>query len=77
MSTYSKNSSPQAIALQYEAVSGNSLSGNKNAKGAPKVIAKGSGNLAQDIIALAEQHGIFIHQDEHDCFFLCAAGEIP
>lgn len=47
-----------AVALQYQA-----MSPNKGA--APKIIAKGSGSLAEEMIALAEQHGIFIHQDEH------------
>jgi flagellar biosynthesis protein len=52
--------SSQAVALQYEAISPNG-----EGSGAPKIIAKGSGSLAEDIIALAKQHGIFIHQDEH------------
>ncbi|WP_371192530.1 EscU/YscU/HrcU family type III secretion system export apparatus switch protein [Glaciecola sp. SC05] len=55
---HSKGKSPQAVALQYQAMS-------PQGAGAPKVIAKGSGTLAQEMIALAEQHGIFVHQDEH------------
>ncbi|MFC4700096.1 EscU/YscU/HrcU family type III secretion system export apparatus switch protein [Glaciecola siphonariae] len=53
--------SQQAIALKYGAL-GN---GQNEVSAAPKVIAKGSGVLADEIIALAEQHGIFIHQDAH------------
>jgi flagellar biosynthesis protein len=55
---HNQNKSPKAVALQYQAIS-------PNTKSVPKIIAKGSGNLAEEIIALAEQHGIFIHQDEH------------
>lgn len=53
-----QHKSPKAVALQYQAVSAA-----KNQ--APTIIAKGTGSLAQDILALAEQHGIFVHQDEH------------
>jgi flagellar biosynthesis protein len=60
VNTYSNKPSQQATALKYT-----NSQGNKNASGAPKVIAKGSGTLADEIVALAEQHGIFIHQDEH------------
>ncbi len=41
-----------ATALQYEG------------KQAPTVTAKGHGELADDIIALARQHGVLIHQDD-------------
>lgn len=30
---------------------------------APKLIAKGRGELAEQIIALAEQHGVYLHED--------------
>lgn len=33
-------------------------------KQAPTVTAKGHGDLADDIVALARQHGVLIHQDE-------------
>lgn len=32
---------------------------------APKVVAKGFGDLAEEIIQLAEEHGVLIHQDPH------------
>lgn len=31
---------------------------------APKVVAKGHGDLAQEIIDCAEEHGVLIHQDQ-------------
>lgn len=40
-----------ATALQYEG------------KSAPTVTAKGHGELADEIIALAREHGILVHQD--------------
>lgn len=55
--------SQQAVALQYQSVSSSCALGQR--KKAPTVIAKASGPLAQEMLALAEQHGIFIHQDEH------------
>ncbi|MBT1450677.1 EscU/YscU/HrcU family type III secretion system export apparatus switch protein [Glaciecola sp. XM2] len=53
--TYTKPS-PKAVALKYDSLS---------PKQAPKVVATGTGTLAEEIIALAQQHGIFIHQDAH------------
>ena len=41
-----------ATALQY------------SGKAAPTVTAKGQGELADDIIALAKEHGVLIHQDD-------------
>lgn len=41
-----------ATALQYDG------------KQAPTVTAKGHGALAEDIIAVAREHGVLIHQDE-------------
>jgi flagellar biosynthesis protein len=41
-----------ATALQYQG------------KQAPTITAKGHGELADDIIALARQHGILVHQDD-------------
>ena len=51
-----KTTDPQqrrsATALQYEG------------KAAPTVTAKGHGDLADEIIDLARQHGILVHQDD-------------
>ncbi|MEE2000068.1 EscU/YscU/HrcU family type III secretion system export apparatus switch protein [Alkalimonas sp. MEB108] len=33
-------------------------------KAAPKVVAKGHGELADDILAIAKEHGILVHEDE-------------
>lgn len=41
----------RAVAIQYD--------GN----GAPRVTAKGDGEVAQAIIALAQEHGVTIHED--------------
>jgi flagellar biosynthesis protein len=48
------NSKPakSATALQYEG------------KAAPTITAKGHGELAEDIVALAREHGILVHQDD-------------
>ena len=35
-----------------------------NNQGAPKVVAKGRGLIAQAIIERAKQHGIFVHESE-------------
>ena len=42
---------PQAVALHYEA-----------ADGAPKVVAKGKGLLAEEIIERAKAAGVFVHE---------------
>ena len=42
-----------AIALAYQA-----------GDGAPKVVAKGKGLIAEEIIARAKEHGVFIHQSK-------------
>ncbi|GAB2925199.1 EscU/YscU/HrcU family type III secretion system export apparatus switch protein [Rheinheimera gaetbuli] len=44
--------SKTATALQYEG------------KNAPTVTAKGHGDLADEIVALAKEHGVLIHQDD-------------
>lgn len=43
----------KAVALQYEAAP----------RGAPEVVASGRGWIAEQIIALAKAHGIYIKQD--------------
>lgn len=45
-------SNKTATALQYQG------------KQAPTITAKGHGELADDIIALAREHGILVHQDD-------------
>lgn len=52
MTPPSERNTRSATALQYEG------------KAAPTVTAKGHGELADEIIALAKQHGVLIHQDD-------------
>lgn len=46
-----KKRTPIAVALEYDG------------ENAPAVTAKGSGEIAEKIIALAKQHGIPLHED--------------
>lgn len=48
-----KNRSKKAVALQYQPTVDN----------APKVTAKGKGELAEKIIKIAREHNIYIHND--------------
>ena len=50
-----KNDTKKAIGLKYNTQENNS----------PTVIAKGFGNLADDIITLAKQSGVLIHEDPY------------
>ena len=43
----------RAVALRYDA----------QREGAPKVVAKGAGLLANRIMQLAEEHGVVVHHD--------------
>ena len=45
----------KAVALEYEMGTAN----------VPKVVATGEGTMAEQIIAIAEKHGIHIHKDEN------------
>lgn len=44
---------PRAVALRYD----------RTKKGAPRVVAKGRGPVAENIIALAREHGVPLHED--------------
>jgi flagellar biosynthesis protein len=48
----------KAVALKYDKGS------------APTISAKGEDALAQEMIAVAKEAGVYIHQDEHLCDFL-------
>lgn len=54
-----KNSKQRAVALKYQ----QNQPHNKT-KSAPKIVAKGHGDVAQEIIALAKQYGVLVHQDD-------------
>jgi len=47
---------PQQVAI--------ALTYGKNQKGAPKVVAKGRGMIAQAIIERARQNGVYVHESE-------------
>lgn len=51
-----KSKVKSAVGLKYSA---------ETKKDAPKVIAKGFGDLAEEIIQLAEQSGVLIHEDPY------------
>ena len=53
MSKEEKPTVPKAVALRYDA----------QRDQAPRVVAKGERLVAQQIIALAQEHGIHIHED--------------
>ncbi|UAA38139.1 EscU/YscU/HrcU family type III secretion system export apparatus switch protein [Paraneptunicella aestuarii] len=36
----------------------------------PKIVAKGFGDLADEIVALAKENGVLVHEDEHLSDFL-------
>lgn len=55
----------RAVALRYD----------DQHESAPRVLAKGQGDIADRIIALAEQHGIPLHED-HDLVRLLGVLEI-
>ncbi|MCP5361647.1 MAG: EscU/YscU/HrcU family type III secretion system export apparatus switch protein [Hyphomicrobiales bacterium] len=48
-----KNEATRAVALQYD----------RSADQAPRVVAKGEGFVAEQILALAKEHGVEVHQD--------------
>lgn len=49
--SHSRNKPTTAVALHYDG------------KNAPQITAKGTGELAEKIIALAKEHGIPLHED--------------
>ncbi len=55
-----KNEPKSAVGLTYTQEQGS----------APTVVAKGFGDLAEDIISLAKEHGILIHEDAELSQFL-------
>lgn len=52
-----------AVSLRYNALHG-------GASGAPKVVAKGYNALADEIIALAKEHNVLVHEDPELADFL-------
>jgi len=50
----SKEASERAVALRYE----------HDKEDAPRVVAKGRGKVARQIIEIAEEHGVTIYEDD-------------
>ena len=61
MPKQSKQSVKRAIGLKYQ-------DGTQGA--APEVVAKGFGELAEEIVQLAKEHGVLIHEDPYLSEFL-------
>jgi flagellar biosynthesis protein len=62
------------------APSGGAASGGAASTGAPTIIAKGFGDLADEIITLARQNGVLVHEDPYLSDFLATLDlgqEIP
>jgi flagellar biosynthesis protein len=51
-----KNKPKAAVGLKYDK--------NRSTSSSPSVVAKGFGDIADDIIELAQKNGVLIHQDE-------------
>jgi flagellar biosynthesis protein len=67
----SNNKQKSAVGIKYQ---------HGDNKEAPKIIAKGFGDLAEEIISLAQQNGVLIHQDPYLSDFLATLDlgqEIP
>lgn len=58
MNTYNKKSlqKNKAVGIKYDA---------QQKSDAPKVVVKGDGDLASQILTLAQEHGLLIHEDEN------------
>jgi flagellar biosynthesis protein len=59
----------QVISVKKGEISDASVSG-ASSGGAPTIIAKGFGDLAEEIIALAKQNGVLVHEDPYLSDFL-------
>ena len=61
-----KPKTQRAIALKYNQNTGGTSPefSQTQKQSAPKVVAKGTANIAEEIIALAKENGVLIHQDD-------------
>jgi flagellar biosynthesis protein len=70
-----------AVGIKYHQSSQSGSHNNRDSSaGAPTIVAKGFGDLAQDIIALANQHSVLVHEDPYLSDFLATLDlgqEIP
>lgn len=83
--TTKKNQQKSAVGLRYQQNSqadslNNDETGGAPSGGAPTIIAKGFNDLAEEIIALARQNGVLVHEDPYLSDFLATLDlgqEIP
>jgi flagellar biosynthesis protein len=74
------NQSSDAGTSSGEDLTGGAPSGGAASTGAPTIIAKGFGDLADEIITLARQNGVLVHEDPYLSDFLATLDlgqEIP
>ena len=74
--TSPQNKQKSAVGLKYQ----QSNQDGEASGGAPTIIAKGFGDLAEEIIALARQNGVLVHEDPYLSDFLATLDlgqEIP
>ena len=76
-----KTGQKSAVAIKYHQSSQNGeIDEGESSAEAPTIIAKGFGDLAQEIIALARQNGVLVHEDPYLSDFLATLDlgqEIP
>ena len=79
--TSKKPRQKSAVGIQYHQGSQDGkLDEGVSSAGAPTIIAKGFGDLAEEIIALARQNGVLVHEDPYLSDFLATLDlgqEIP
>jgi flagellar biosynthesis protein len=79
--TSNKPKQKSAVGLKYQQNNPNtSPTDGASTGGAPTIIAKGFGDLAEEIIALARQNGVLVHEDPYLSDFLATLDlgqEIP
>ena len=79
--TSKKPKQKSAVGIKYHQSSQDGvISNGESSSGAPTIIAKGFGDLAQEIIALARQNGVLVHEDPYLSDFLATLDlgqEIP
>jgi flagellar biosynthesis protein len=70
-----------AVGIKYnQSSSGEAITDGAPSGGAPTIIAKGFGDLADEIISLARQNGVLVHEDPYLSDFLATLDlgqEIP
>lgn len=69
-----------AVGLKYHQNNPDQLQSNATLSSAPTVIAKGFGDLADEIISLARENGVLVHEDPYLSDFLATLDlgqEIP